>query len=230
MPVKKLPEAKLIMEHSTQNPRQAIIEAAAKCWASIPRNGMITHLINVNHLGPFKFASFTFDLQGSRAFSHQRVRKQVGDEKLQESQRHVMYTGGFGFITPPTISDSPEALKIYSSIMDRIQEAYTYLVDLGIPGEDARFVLPNGCFTRLRVTCSMLSLIDEGKERLCSCAQWEYRGIFESIKAEVIKVDRVLGNVLQPKCKWLGYCPETVERSCGMTPLGTPPIMSELND
>ena len=201
----------------TPDPEKAIIEAAAVSYRSKPREEILDHIIKAGHWTPLEFATFNFEISGiSRACSHQLVRKRVGVAFVQESQRYVSYEKDFNYVTPPKIGwpkevvtyfeDNPK--KIFEKAMAAAQTAYGELLKLGIPAEDARFVLPNACATTIAMSVNYHALLDLAKERLCKKAQWEIRELMRMIKKEVLAVSPRLSSYMQPKCKWLGGCPE----------------------
>jgi thymidylate synthase (FAD) len=203
----------ILLSH-TPNPEQAIIDSAAVCWKSVPHERILHHIIKVGHWTPLEFAVFNFRIQGvSRALTHQLVRKRAGVAFCQESQRYVKYEDGFDYVIPESIRESTMSLISFNDLMNTIQEVYGQLLDDGVPAEDARFLLPNACCTNIDMTINYHALIDLCKERLCSRAQWEIRGMAEELKARVAEVSLVLAEYLQPKCYWLKHCPEA--KTCG---------------
>jgi len=201
----------------TPNPEKAIIEAAAVSYRSKPREEILDHIIQAGHWTPLEFAVFNFRIEGiSRACSHQLVRKRVGVAFVQESQRHVDYKNSYVCVVPPSIKNSSKdilycgrtARKIYNDAIQLAWAAYEQLRCLGIPPEDARFVLPNACTSTISMSINYHALLDLAKERLCGRAQWEIRELLEAIKAEVEKVSPKLAGYMQPKCYWLKHCPE----------------------
>lgn len=193
----------------TPNPEKAIIEAAAVSYRSKPRNEILDHIISAGHFTPLEFAVFGFKIEGiSRACSHQLVRKRVGVAFVQESQRYVSYDEGFYYVTPSCIEKHPEGAATYKNAMLVAHAAYRQLRDLGIPAEDARFVLPNACTTIIYMSANYHALLDLSKERLCGRAQWEIQELMNLVKNEIAKVSPKLANHMQPKCHWLGKCPE----------------------
>lgn len=198
----------------TPNPEQAIIDAAAVCWQSTPREQILHHIIKAGHWTPLEFAGFNFRVQGvSRALTHQLVRKRVGIAFCQESQRYVKCSGGFDYVIPDSITKNGFAAAVFKRTMEDIAERYNVLLGI-VPGEDARFILPNACVSNIDVTINYHALIDLAKERLCSRAQWEIRAMVEAMKTEVKKVSPTLAGYLQPKCYWLKRCPEA--KGCGL--------------
>jgi thymidylate synthase (FAD) len=56
--------------------------------------------------------------------------------------------------------------------------AYTYLVNDGMPAEDARGLLPHNITTRVHYTTDLRALVDHAGNRLCTQAQFEWRTVF----------------------------------------------------
>ena len=75
---------------------------------------------------------------------------------------------------------------------------YVELQTMGVPNEDARYILPNACMTSLYLSCNLRELIHMANERLCLRAQWEIR---ELVKQMVALVNPDLQFMLVPKCK-----------------------------
>ena len=44
---------------------------------------------------------------------------------------------------PPSIAAKPEAKAEFEALMQKLQDAYNKFTEMGIPAEDARYVLPN---------------------------------------------------------------------------------------
>lgn len=208
---------KVTLTSHTPEPEMAIIEAASTCWKSTPREEILHHIIKAGHWTPLEFATFNFRIEGvSRALTHQLVRKRVGVAFAQESQRYVEYEDGFEYVVPPSIGKNPSyyAFKKYQDLMHEIHKLYRDLIELGkIPPEDARFILPNACASTISMSINYHALLDLAKERLCTRAQWEVRGLVAEIKKAVEEVSPKLAEYLQPKCYWLKRCPEA--KTCG---------------
>lgn len=176
------------------------------------------HVLNVNHGSALRSVIFKFDIHGiSRACSHQLVRHKIGVDVNQRSQRYVD-EDGFNFIIPPSIKARSGALDRFLSIMTTISRAYSDLRNIdNIPPEDARFVLPNACETRMTMVFSLQALMHFMHERLCSRAQWEIRRIANLVKLVTVEPLPELKPYLDRKCVGLGYCPEG-NGSCGAYP------------
>ena len=180
-------------------------------------HSLLDKVIASGHLSVLEHINFTFAIEGiSRACSHQLVRHRIANFS-QQSQRYVSIKRD-AFVIPSTIKANREARKIFDELIDSAKSAYDKLVELGIPKEDARFVIPNAAKTNIVMTMNFRELYNVCQIRLCTRAQWEIRTLFWKIKGELAKVEELKGlaDYLQPKCVILGYCPE--HRSCGLYP------------
>ena len=79
--------------------------------------------------------------------------------------------------------------------------------------EDARFVLPNACTTKIICTFNTRSLENFFAHRCCNRAQWEIREVAEQMLLECLKVAPHLFSKSGPSCLF-GPCPEG-KMSCG---------------
>ena len=193
-------------------------------------------LSEIGHESPIEHASFTFGIEGvSRALLAQITRHRMASFSVK-SQRYVR-EGCFEYITPPEIDDNDEAKAIYEELMQKDQEAYdkisTLLKEKHIKTflaegkdektaarlaekkaiEDARFVLPNACETKLIMTFNARSLLNFFQLRCCNRAQWEIQDIANQMLALVIKVAPNLFKNAGPSCV-NGHCPEG-KMTCG---------------
>ena len=211
----------------TQNPVAAIEKAASTCYDSNVTDGKIMrHCYKSGHHSVLEFADFTFKITGvSRALTHQLVRHRCASY-AQRSQRYCK-ENNFEYVTPPTILKNKEALDLYLDTMMNISKSYSKLVEIGIPAEDARYLLPNACETEICVKMNLRELIHFCNERLCTCAQWEIRQLANKMKKCVEEVAPDISKFLVPKCESheIPYCNEAKNRSCGRHK-----TIKELND
>ena len=82
-----------------------------------------------------------------------------------------------------------------------------------LANEDARFVLPNACETKMIVTMNARSLMNFFHHRCCSRAQWEIRALADEMLKLVREVAPTLFSHAGPSCVG-GVCPEG-KMSCG---------------
>ncbi|MBF0498608.1 MAG: FAD-dependent thymidylate synthase [Candidatus Riflebacteria bacterium] len=200
----------LLLRH-TPDPDRLVALAARRCYSSLSAtaieerleeseiNRLLAVLRRRNHLSPFEHADFTFSVGGvSRALSHQLVRHRIASYS-QESQRYVEYLkrNDLPFVTPVTIRENAEALRIYEKAMKAALEAYAEMRTAGIPAEDARYVFPNSVETKLVFTMNARSLFNFFEQRLCNKAQWEILRLaarmLETVKAVAPRIFRNAG-------------------------------------
>ena len=182
---------------ATPNPIETISTIASICYDSNPKNpmGLVKHLYKNGHHSVFEHIYFTFKIEGiSRACSHQLVRHRHCSF-TQRSQRYCS-ENGFYVVAPESVAKIDEKYG-YFDLMDYIERSYEELQALGVPNEDARYILPNACETELYLSCNLRELIHIANERLCTKAQWEIR---ELVKQMVALVDPQLQFMLVPKC------------------------------
>lgn len=182
----------------TANPIETIAKIASICYDSDPKNpmGLVKHLYRNGHHSVFEHIYFTFKVEGiSRACSHQLVRHRHCSF-TQRSQRYCS-EDGFGVVAPESICKIDEKGG-FDSLINEINSHYEELQAIGIPNEDARYVLPNACETSLYVSCNLRELIHMANERLCKRAQWEIREVVQKMRSSV---DDDLKWMLVPKCR-----------------------------
>lgn len=193
-------------------------------------------LMDFGHYSPLEHVSFTFAVEGvSRVLTHQLVRHRIASYS-QQSQRYVKLEQ-FDYIIPPAVEKSPEALALFKKSMADAQAAYDALTSVleaayfednlekGMSQkkataaaeksaiEDARFVFPNACETKIVITMNARSLINFFAHRCCNRAQWEIRALADEMLVQVKAVAPSLFKNIGPKCL-VGPCPEG-KMTCG---------------
>jgi thymidylate synthase (FAD) len=183
----------------------------------IPRAKMLAFVeerLKTGHVSPLEQVWFEFAISGvSRAFSHQFVRHRVGVSFEQQSQRYVVYKKGrFPYTVPETVRRAGFEPRV-EGLMAEIGTLYEEMVAAGVPGEDARFVLPNATNTNFKITINFAALLHLADLRLCTRAQWEFRRVVSLMRAEIYRRYPELAQQLQPKCgeRRMGYCDESLE-------------------
>ncbi len=190
----------------------------------------------LGHDSPLEHASFTFAIEGvSRVFLAQMTRHRIASYSVQ-SQRYVRKSG-FDYILPPQIAENEAAAAEFESAMAAAAASYERIAGilkerarerLILAGEeeaaaekqaekqaieDARFVLPNACDTKLIVTMNARSLRNFFRLRCCARAQWEIRAVADEMLRLVKGVAPRLFEGAGPSCV-SGACHEG-KMSCG---------------
>ncbi len=209
----------------TPEPERVVAMAARLCYSATGAEElserlseeqvqkMVKKMVALGHASTIEHVSFTFGIEGvSRVLTHQLVRHRIASYD-QQSQRYVA-AHGFQYITPPTIEANPAAKERFDKLLVEIRSAYDDLVEMGIPKEDARYVLANAAETKILVTMNARTLLHFFNLRCCNRAQWEIRDMAYKMLAEVKKVAPTLFHNAGASCVNTGRCPEG-ELACG---------------
>ncbi|MCI6233086.1 MAG: FAD-dependent thymidylate synthase [Selenomonas sp.] len=209
----------------TPEPERVVAMAARLCYSAVGAEelseklsdekvrAMVKKMVKLGHASTIEHVSFTFGIEGvSRVLTHQLVRHRIASYD-QQSQRYVA-AHGFQYITPPTIAENPEAKAKFDALIADIRKTYDELTELGIPKEDARYVLANATETKILVTMNARSLLHFFNLRCCYRAQWEIRELANKMLAEVKQVAPTLFHNAGASCVNTGRCPEG-DMTCG---------------
>lgn len=235
-----MPELKVRLLTHTPDPQKIMAAAAKLCYARADIDSVMEGLTpektddfiemlgGLGHESPMEHMTFTFGIENvSRALLAQITRHRIASFSVQ-SQRYVKETD-FEFIVPPAIAEDEAASKKYLETMADIAKSYNELADIlksrylneGMEAraaekkaiEDARFVLPNACTTKMIVTMNARSLLNFFKLRCCSRAQWEIRELASQMLMLVKEVAPCVFKNAGPACV-RGACSEG-SMTCG---------------
>lgn len=174
--------------------------------------GFLNKLRSIGHLSPFEHASYTFAIDSlSRVASHQLVRHRLASFS-QQSQRYVSM-GSPRVVMPETIAANSEAKALFEKQTLEAHKAYSKLTELGIPKEDARFILPHGWETSLVLSMNARELHHFFSLRLCRRAQWEIRELARQMLVLVLEATPELFEKAGPSCVSEDSCREA--HPCG---------------
>lgn len=218
----------------TNNIEDVITSAGKLCYSKVgvseilekstPEDNerFIKMLSDMGHHSPLEHVSFTFAIEGvSRALTHQLVRHRIASYS-QQSQRYVELDKTFEYIIPPSIQNSKHKER-YEDIMANLHYSYMHITEMleeeyilqGMDKrsankkaiEDARYVLPNACETKIVVTMNARTLLHFFEKRCCSRAQWEIREMANKMLKICNEISPTLFSLAGPTCK-KGYCNE----------------------
>ena len=224
----------------TQNPEKIVAAAAKLCYAKSDiatlMDGLtdekvclfLNKLSDLGHQSPTEHASFTFGIEGvSRSFLAQISRHRLASLSVQ-SQRYVDMTNA-GFVMPEEFVDDEPASKTFEDAVGHALESYEELrkyltvryIQSGMDAksaekkaqEDARYVLPEACYTKMIITMNARELNHFFNLRCCNRAQWEIRECAEQMLKLVYPIAPHLFKNAGPSCA-CGACPEGA-MSCG---------------
>lgn len=221
---------KVALIRHTLSPEETVALGARLCYSRATiddltqrvsakdQSDFVQKIMGMGHESVLEHASFTFGVEGvSRVLLAQLTRHRLASFSVQ-SQRYVSYENGFGYIVPPKIGALGEEAKAeYERQMQQMHEWYcAWQEKLGTgegSNEDARFVLPGACETRLMMTMNVRELRHFFSLRMCSRAQWEIRAMATEMHRLCMEVAPALFADAGPGCL-RGACPEGA-KSCG---------------
>lgn len=181
---------KVTLQFITPDAEAHIGEQASECYdSSTERDACLRragHCLKSGHLATLRFATATFRIEDiSRVCSHQLVRVAHAGI-LQRSQRYVKETS-VQYINPEAIASIPEDMRaMWQAIQFQAEDLYLRLIDEGhMKKQDARYILPQGCTTALRITGNFQMWLDLLRNRCDPAAQAEVRQVALEIKRQL---------------------------------------------
>lgn len=188
----------------------------------------INKLMAMGHESPLEHAVFTFAIEDvSRSLLAQITRHRIASYSVQ-SQRYVNMQRS-RYVVPPVIEKDEKIFTLYARASQVSFLAYGEILHMIIEKyisqgmdekaaakkaqEDARFILPNSCGTRLIMTMNARSLLNFFKLRCCNRAQWEIRQLADAMLKLAKQAAPNLFKYAGPSCV-TGKCGEG-RMSCG---------------
>ena len=206
----KMPAMAAKLTHSKTKPEN-LDKSSDKELKSI-----LEYVMNLGHTSVIEHSNFTFAISDvSRSLTHQLVRHRIASY-AQQSQRYVDFKKP-NYVTPPKIAKNKKMKNAYDVTMNNIWKEYNKLLDMDIPAEDARFILPNAACTNIMVTMNARSLLNFFELRCCQHAQWEIRQLANKMLNEVKKIAPTIFKNAGPACKSKNICPEN-KKDCPLYP------------
>ena len=199
------------------------IEDVSKKMNDDSASKFVDMLSEIGHESPIEHAFFTFGIEGvSRSLLAQITRHRMASFSVQ-SQRYVN-EDNFQFVVPPEIETNIEAKKLFLEAMEKDLKYYNKITSIlkekhkkelmqsGVEDsladkqaekrsiEDARFVLPNACATKMMMTLNARSLMNFFRLRCCNRAQWEINELAFKMLSLVSEVAPSLFKNAGPAC------------------------------
>ena len=167
----------------TPNAEEVIEDACRTCYLSFHRKNppestreLITKILDKGHHSVLEHASATFRVLGaSRVFTHEMVRHRFVSPS-QQSQRYVNEARS-EVVVPPSVAAAPEAAEAFRRVVEEAHEAYRQLVALGVPKEDARYLLPGGTVSEIVLSANFREWRHVFEVRCHPRAHWEIRQV-----------------------------------------------------
>jgi thymidylate synthase (FAD) len=191
-------------------------DAIVKRWETRPDDMIKTvdRVRSAGHHSTLEHNIYVFGVTGlSRVATHQLVRHRHLQFD-QQSQRYLAFKSGeFPFVKPKRISSLPVLSERFDRLMTEIGRAYQEMLEAGVPGEDARFILPNATASQLVVSGNARAWYEFLTLRTCNMAQWEIREMSFQVLRILKREDPVLFKDAGATCV-RGYCNEPEGPQC----------------
>jgi flavin-dependent thymidylate synthase len=152
------------------------------------REEFLREILKTKLKAPLEAVKMHFMVEGvTRSFTHQMVRQRTAVYAQESLRFAVKEDMAEGVAYPPSLigvddwegigerSTDQEMLAIWDNAVNFIDMSYNRLVNMGMPAEDARGLLPHNVTTRLNYVTDLRALQDHGGNRLCTQAQFEWR-------------------------------------------------------
>ena len=175
---------------ATPNAGQMVADIASICYGKEQARNpekLLRHLYENGHQSTLEHVYYTFKLEGISRPCHTQLIRHRLTSPTAESQRYVdQYENAV--VIPDTVKAIPEALAIFNNTVLASKNAYRDLRVLGIPKEDARYLLPEGNTTKQYLSLNLRELLHLDKVRDTPHAQWEIRAVVVEMKKLVMEV------------------------------------------
>ena len=108
------------------------------------------------------------------------------------------------YVIPPSVALDQRKLEAYARSLLAATSSYYSMLSIGVPKEDARFVIPMSVRTKVTFTMNARELIQSFLPlRMCTRAQWEIRYVAWQVWRELARVHPQLFKYAGPSCVFL---------------------------
>ena len=182
------PEAKelLIFTKSTRLTMSPGLMDEIRAWPEEKKLAELEYMANTIP-SSWEFVDYVFMIEGvSRAFTHQFVRSRQGSY-AQQTMR-VLNMGEYDYVYTDRVAADVQARGIVDIVNENIRLGYNRLIELGLPAEDARGVLPTNIATNIVAKFNLRAFVDLAKSRTGGRTQGEYQKVMNAMVDAVLAV------------------------------------------
>jgi thymidylate synthase (FAD) len=182
------PEAKelLIFTKSTRLTMSPGLMDEIRAWPEEKKMAELEYMANTIP-SSWEFVDYVFMIEGvSRAFTHQFVRSRQGSY-AQQTMR-VLNMGEYDYVYTDRVRNDIQARGIVDIVNENIRLGYNKLIELGLPAEDARGILPTNISTNIVAKFNLRAFVDLAKSRTGGRTQGEYQKVMNAMVDAVLAV------------------------------------------
>jgi flavin-dependent thymidylate synthase len=182
------PEARelLLFTKSTRLTMSPGLMEEIRAWPEEKKMAELEYMANTIP-SSWEFVDYVFMIEGvSRAFTHQFVRSRQGSY-AQQTMR-VLNMGEYDYVYTDRVAGDVQARSIVDIVNENIRLGYNKLVELGLPAEDARGLLPTNISTNIVAKFNLRAFVDLAKSRTGGRTQGEYQKVMNAMVDAVLAV------------------------------------------
>lgn len=192
--------------------------AAAICYDATNAEKSLKAALSSGHESVAEHQSYTFSISRvSRVLLAQLTRHRMASYSVQSQRYCGIDIQMMDVIIPPSVRKAGMADRFRYQAAQAF-DFYQEMVEVGVPEEDARYIIPQGIETSLIVTMNARELRHFFALRMCNRAQWEIRELADQMYSLCVKDAPELFDNAGPGCCTKAGCPEG-KRSCGYSRL-----------
>lgn len=136
---------------------------------------LISDVLDSGHTSILEHVTFTFLVTGMSLVARTQLFRHRLSSPTEQSKRAIE-ADNLSVVMPKTIEDNFDANVIFTQTMAQCYLAYRKLRQLGIPKEDARYLMPQGLETAFIISYNARELYESVfPDRMCRRSQWEVR-------------------------------------------------------
>jgi flavin-dependent thymidylate synthase len=182
------PEARelLLFTKSTRLNMSPGLMEEIRAWPEEKKMAELEYMANTIP-SSWEFVDYVFMIEGvSRAFTHQFVRSRQGSY-AQQTMR-VLNMGEYDYVYTDRVAADVQARGIVDIVNENIRLGYNKLIELGLPAEDARGLLPTNISTNIVAKFNLRAFVDLAKSRTGGRTQSEYQKVMNAMVDAVLAV------------------------------------------
>lgn len=169
---------------------------------------LIATVLKSGHTSILEHVAFTFAVEKCSLIARTQLFRHRHTSPTEQSKRSVD-ANFIGYVIPSSIAANIDANDRYIAAMNRAWDSYNKLIELGIPKEDARYVLPVAQDTQFVITINARELFDVVfPDRMCKRSQLETRDVVDKMYQICMGIIPTVFKLTGPKC-YFGMCTET---------------------
>ena len=135
----------------------------------------------------WEFVDYVFMIEGvSRAFTHQFVRSR--NASYAQQTMRVLNMCDYDYVYTDRVASDIQARGIVDIVNENIRLGYNKLIELGLPPEDARGLLPTNIATNIVAKFNLRAFVDLAKSRTGGRTQGEYQKVVNAMCDAVLAV------------------------------------------